>query len=138
MRRHLKLLCAFKLLVLAISLVIQGPFTPEPARGSIPRRAAAVARNASLFLSPNTDDGLSLDEASRRLQSRQQRHLAQLARDILAGLGAKDVRVLDSLGDWSAGVENSMLIEIPDTIGPPTLRYAAARLGLIARQQSVL
>jgi hypothetical protein len=90
-----------------------------------------------LFLSPNTEDHLSLVEASKRLDSPVQQRYRQLAGDILQRLGVPDAKVHDALGDWGDCVENSLLVVLPAT-DPPTLRCAAAWFGLVAEQKAVL
>jgi hypothetical protein len=90
-----------------------------------------------LFLSPNTDDHLSLAEVSRRLASPVQKQYRLLAGDIVRQLGVADVQVHDSVGDWGDGVENSLLVVLP-AAEPQTLRCAAAWFGLIAQQKAVL
>jgi hypothetical protein len=90
-----------------------------------------------LFLSPNTDDHLSLVEASRRLRSPVQQRYHSLAGDIVRKLGVANAEVHDSVGDWGEGVENSLLVILP-VADPETLRCAAAWFGLLAEQKAVL
>jgi hypothetical protein len=90
-----------------------------------------------LFLSPNTDDHLSLAEASRRLASPAQRQYRRLAGDILRLLGVHDATVHDAVGDWGDGVENSLLVTLP-VADRQTIRCAAAWFGFIAEQKAVL
>jgi hypothetical protein len=90
-----------------------------------------------LFLSSNTDDHLTLVEASRRLASPVQLRYHRLAVDILQRLGVKDAKVHDAVGDWGDSVENSLLVVLPDA-RPQTLRCAAAWFGLVAQQKAVL
>jgi hypothetical protein len=93
---------------------------------------------AYLFLSPNTDEGLSPVEAARRLRSPDQAHFRRLAEDLLASAGSRGHRAFDALGDWAEGVENSILVVLPDPPDPAALRWVAARLGLLADQKQVL
>lgn len=97
-----------------------------------------LQRPAFLFLSPNTDDGLSLDESVRRLGSPVQVRCRKLATDILGDLGVRGVVVHDAIGDWSEGVENSLLVVLPRGSDSHTLRAAAAGFGLLAEQKAVL
>jgi hypothetical protein len=46
--------------------------------------------------------------------------------------------VHDAIGDWSDGVENSLLVVLPGPTCPDVLRCAAAWFGLEAEQQVVL
>jgi hypothetical protein len=103
--------------------------------------ALAPARpegRAYLFLSPNTDADLSLDEAVRRLSSPGQARFRRLAGAILSRVGAPGGEVLDAVGDWDDGAENSLLVVLPAGSDPVTLRYAAGWFGLLARQKAVL
>src|SRR5262249_29472561 len=60
------------------------------------------------------------------------------AGDILDRVGAPRRRVEDALGDWSDGVENSLLVSLPGAPDPATVRYVAAWFGLLADQKAVL
>jgi hypothetical protein len=103
------------------------------------RRSAEPAPNGPsyLFLSPNTDDHLSLAEASRRLATPAQLHYHRLAGDILQRLGVANAKVHDALGDWGDCVENSLFVVLP-AADPQTLRCAAAWFGFVAQQKAVL
>lgn len=93
---------------------------------------------AILFLSSNTEEGLTLEESLRRLAAPPQQQSRHLATAILRKLGAGPVLVHDALGDWEGAVENSMVVELPDAPDHATLRWAAAWFGLLARQKAVL
>src|SRR5262245_48075080 len=69
----------------------------EPARGF-------------LFLSANTDEDLPLEEATRRLHSPRQKEFRELAAQLLDASARHRVR--DAMGDWSDGVENSILVTV--------------------------
>jgi hypothetical protein len=97
-----------------------------------------AAAPALLFLSPNTDDGLSLEESVRRLRSPEHADSRKLAGRILRELAVGPARVHDALGDWEGGVENSLLVVLPHAPDAATLRCAAAWFGLAADQKSVL
>jgi hypothetical protein len=105
-------------------------------RGAAPARPAGEP--AYLFLSPNTDEHLSLGEVERRLRAPCQGRARQLAGDILDSIGASRHRVMDAIGDWSDGAENSVLAVLPHAPDLATLRYAAVWFGLLAGQKSVL
>jgi hypothetical protein len=98
----------------------------------------STSSRAWLFLSPNTDENLSSDEAVRRLHSLEQRTFRRLAAEFADQAGLRDSTVSDALGDWSDGMENSLLVDLPRTPDMTTLEYAAALFGLRARQKSVL
>ena len=44
----------------------------------------------------------------------------------------------DALGDWSEGVENSILATVHGPVRSEDLRYASAQFGLLANQKQVL
>jgi hypothetical protein len=113
---------------LAVSAGARAPVVAPPAE----------AGPAYLFLSPNRDEGVSAAEATRRLRSPDQAHFRGLAADILQQVGAGHARVLDAVGDWSDGSENSLLAVIPGRTDASTLRYAAGWFGLLAQQKGVL
>jgi hypothetical protein len=125
---------AARLLALALLLGalarLAGP-SPQPA----PRGQRGVAY---LFLSANTDDGLSPAEASRRLRSPGQSRFKQVAGDILRQVGAPGAEVKDAVGDWAGGTENSLLAFVPDAPDFPTVCYAALWFGVLAEQKAVL
>jgi hypothetical protein len=120
--------------LLALSLVVAA-FAALPA--SRPFVQPTPHGPSYLFLSPNTEDHLSLAEASRRLRAPAQLHYHRLARDILQRLGVPNAKVHDTLGDWGDCVENSLLVVLPSA-DPQTLRCAAAWFGFIAQQKAVL
>jgi hypothetical protein len=91
-----------------------------------------------LFLSSNTEENLTLEEASLRLASESQKRFRHVAGDILASIGLAQHQIQGGLGDWSDGVENSILVEVSGTPDLAALRYAAAWFGLLANQKSVL
>lgn len=128
---------------LPLLLVMSIPFMGEPRRG-IPEAGAAssLARTSTpravLFLSANTDENLTLNEAQRRLTSPRQQQFRRRAEALAAGAGLHRIHVTDSLGDWSDGAENSLLVQSNIDARMATLREVAARFGLEARQKSVL
>ena len=109
---------------------------------SVPTESAssrpAPAGPSYLFLSPNRDVDLSLPEVSRRLASPAHRQFHRLAGKILQELGVRGAEVHDAVGDWSDGVENSLLVVLPDAAPADALRCAAACFGLAADQKAVL
>jgi hypothetical protein len=124
---------AVRLLPLMTLLALLGA-SVHPGR----RDVAPPAGPAYLFLSPNTEEDLSAAEAARRLRSPGQAHFRRLAGDILRHLGVVRHHVRDAVGDWPGGVENSLLVEVPDPPADDTLCYAAVWFGLLARQKEVL
>lgn len=110
--------------------------TGSGAKGRID--TVAGSRRAYLFLSANTDEGLTILDAQRRLNSDSQRRCRALAGDVLGGLGSPPHQIADALGDWSDGAENSVLVVIANPPRREALRHALARFGLRAGQKSVL
>jgi hypothetical protein len=121
------------LLVLLTILVVGTGRQPTGA----PAPGIAPAGPSYLFLSANTDDHLSLHEASRRLASPEQKLSHHLVAEILRELRLRGASVHDAVGDWSDGVENSLVVVLP-AAEPASLRCAAAWFGLLARQKAVL
>lgn len=91
-----------------------------------------------LFFSPNTEEGLSLEESLRRLTSPGQQRFRRLTGDILRQLAVGPAVVHDAIGDWADGVENSLLVVLPRSPDAVRLRWAAAWFGLAADQKAVL
>jgi hypothetical protein len=124
------------LLALCLLLALFGQLIAQLGQPFVPARARAG--RSYLFLSPNTDDNLSLNEAVGRLGEPAQAHYRTLTADILRGLGVPYARVHDAVGDWSGGVENSLLAVVDCPTDAATLRCAAALFGLHAEQKAVL
>jgi hypothetical protein len=108
---------------------------------ALPRSSEQTIRSAGpalLFLSPNTDEGLSLEESLRRMGTPVHENSRLLARDILQHLAAGHAEVHDALGDWEGGAENSLLVVLHQTRESQLLRCAVAWFGLLTRQKAVL
>lgn len=93
---------------------------------------------ALLFFSANTEEGLSLREAIDRIGDPNHTRVRHLAAKVMRDLSAGPALVHDTIGDWEDGVENSLLVELPRSAHPATLRQAAAWVGLIGDQKAVL
>jgi hypothetical protein len=120
--------------LVALAVLLAGAFAGLPSLGG----RAAVPAPAALFLSPNTDDGLSLEESLRRWTTVEHLYSRFLAVRILRELAAGPGKVHDAVGEWEGGVENSLLVLLPQAPDPVTLRCAAAWFGLAADQKAVL
>jgi hypothetical protein len=102
----------------------------------------STQRNESLkksvsygFVSPNTEDNLSLADAIRKLNSTEETNLIQETRRVGCRARFKPL-VMRALGNWSDGAEHSTLFKTSaDNL---TIRYAVASLGKYARQKAVL
>jgi hypothetical protein len=90
---------------------------------------------ALLFISPNTQSGLSLVQAKRNLSSPSEFLLMKRTRALLACLGS-EARLRPAIGSWTDGVENSLVVR--STIGEQSARYASSVLGRGAHQKAVL
>ena len=69
-------------------------------------------------------------EARRRLRSAEHARYRRLAGEILDELQVGRHQILDALGEWQGGIENSLLVVLNDPADPNTLSYAAACFGL--------
>ena len=120
--------------LLALALLLAG------AMAALPRFAdrSPPASPAVLFLSPNTDADLSLEESIRRMGMPEHLRFRRLAARILLELSVGPGQVHDAVGDWDGGVENSLLVVLAQPPDADTLRCAAAWFGLAADQKAVL
>ena len=118
-------------------LLLAAPVTASAQHAG--RRPAVSARQENvasyLFVSPNTREGLSPGEALRRLASGEEAGLIAGARGLTRCLGLKAV-IAKALGSWSDGAEHMAVIKTASD--EATARYVNARLGMRARQKSVL
>lgn len=87
------------------------------------------------FVSPNVRDGLSLQDAISGLNSREEFQLIKETREVACRLRVK-ASVTKAIGSWSDGAEHSTIIRL--TAEEPTIRFAVAALGKLARQKAVL
>ena len=123
-----------KLLVAVLWLVL----TPAGAalaqeRSSLERREKPAL--SYLFISPNTHEGLTLNDALINLASPEESAIISQIKDAGCRLGLRPV-VFKSIGSWSDGAEHSTVSRT--TTDTETLRYLSARLGNFARQKMVL
>lgn len=88
-----------------------------------------------IFASPNTQIGMSLKEAVRRLNSPEEISLILNARELACRLDV-NAKIVKALGSWSDGAENSSLIKVNSD--DATARYMSAQLGYKFKQKSVL
>jgi hypothetical protein len=87
------------------------------------------------FVSPNTRDDLKLEEAISGMKSAQESSLMKRARNLGCVVRSR-IRAFPSLGSWSDGAENSVLLRV--RTDEPTVRYLMSRMGRDAQQKSVL
>jgi hypothetical protein len=99
----------------------------------IPLGKEPVAANAA-FVSPNVEEGTTLDSALQSLESDRHKQFHQLAQDALKQAGGGTVS--DTVGAWKDGAENSLLLRTSGDAD--TLRYVTALLGRKANQKGVI
>ena len=87
------------------------------------------------FVSPNTRDDLQLSEAIHGMKSPEESMLMTRARS-LGCIVRSRIRAFPSLGSWSDGAENSILLRV--RADESTMRYLMSRMGRDAQQKSVL
>jgi hypothetical protein len=88
------------------------------------------------FVSPNTREALTLDDALRLLDSREEGLLINSIQNLSRCLRLKPLSVSRTIGNWADGAEHAALFHAD--ADEPTIRYADARLGKLAQQKSVL
>lgn len=97
--------------------------------------AFSQERSIYIFVSPNTRTGLSLNEAVRKLNSREEISLILGARG-LANCLDLNAEIVKTVGNWSDGNENSSLIKTNGAEN--SARYVSAKLGHSFKQKFVL
>ncbi|MDE2101641.1 MAG: hypothetical protein KGL39_30625 [Patescibacteria group bacterium] len=86
------------------------------------------------FVSPNTAEGGTFEDAARSLSSPEQRQFVNRAKGLLAEHGGGSVT--SAIGDWSDGAESSAVML--DHGDRETRDYMAAELGMEKDQKAVL
>jgi|GEM_PF-818995 len=89
-----------------------------------------------IYVSPNKESGLTLEQAREKLGSPEHRQFRQRALEVSREEGVSPKRVLDALGNWTTGSENSLILEFED-IPERILDTIAARLGKEYDQEAV-
>lgn len=87
------------------------------------------------FVSPNTREGLKLDDALRGLSSAEEETLLRKARG-LGCIAQTKIETFKAVGSWSDGAEHSVLLRFQSNT--PTVRYIVSVLGRDARQKAAL
>lgn len=85
------------------------------------------------FVSPNTDEGLTFEQAVSRLSSPEQTQEVQRAQSLLGKGGT----VESGVGDWQDGAENSSILKM-DNDDADKMDYVSAKLGMEFNQKQVL
>ena len=87
------------------------------------------------FVSPNTREGLKLDDALRGLSSPEEDKLIRQAR-AFGCVAQSKIETLKAVGSWSDGAEHSVLLR--STTNAATMRYITSVLGRNAQQKATL
>jgi hypothetical protein len=87
------------------------------------------------FVSPNTREGLKLEDAIRGLQSTEESDLVKRIKRLRCTVRSP-ISTNRALGSWSDGAEHSILLRVKTD--EPTMRYLMSRLGRDANQKAVL
>ena len=125
----------FKLrgLLLSVALLLAASvnvFPQQPAVGAEEQQAESYT-----FVSPNTRENLTLAEALRLLNSREENQFINHIHRLTRCLRLKPV-VMKAIGSFTDGSEHSALFRV--ITDKQTLRYMDARLGKLGRQKTVL
>lgn len=124
----------FKAPVRALSLVFVACW-------SLPAAAQQTAKSPNKksltygFVSPNTREGLKLEDAIRGLSSHEEEKLIRTARRLDCVAQSK-IGVLKAIGSWSDGAEHSLLFRLNSN--QSTMRYLVSVLGRDAEQKATL
>ena len=109
------------------------------AAGFANAQSARVQKNRKAisyaFVSPNTRENLTLQEAIAGLGSPEEKRLIEESRLVVCRLHLA-ARVRKALGSWTDGAENSTVLQA--RTDQSTIQYAASSLGKFARQKTVL
>jgi predicted DNA-binding protein with PD1-like motif len=120
------------LLSVALLLAASGNVFPQqPAAGAEERQKA----ESYTFVSPNTRENLTLEDAIRLLKSKEEQRFINNIHRLSRCLRLKPV-VMKAIGSFTDGAEHSALFRV--FTDEATLRYADARLGKLGRQKTVL
>lgn len=90
---------------------------------------------AYIFVSPNTRENLTLEDAKAGLSSDEEKRLIDEERDVACRL-RHTVIVERAIGSWSDGAEHSTVLR--GQMNEQSLRYAGSWLGRFATQKAIL
>lgn len=105
-----------------------------PSLAQQPSRNDSHALNYG-FVSPNTREGLKLEDAIRKLNSKEEINLLRRAKS-LGCVVKRKISTLRAVGSWTDGAEHSILLRTKTD--ETTIRYITSRLGREANQKAVL
>jgi hypothetical protein len=131
MKNHL-----MRRVLLSVALLLAGSgnvFPQQPAGGGEERQQQQA--ESYTFVSPNTRENLTLAEAVRLLNSREEQQFVDSIHRLTRCLRLKPV-VMKAVGSFTDGAEHAALFRV--STDRRTLRYVDARLGKLGRQKTVL
>jgi DNA/RNA endonuclease YhcR with UshA esterase domain len=123
------------LALLALLLACAGVGAAQQSQRTRASDAAQPTARSYLFVSPNTQENLTLPEALRKLDSTEEMALILDGRTLSCRLNLQ-ARIVKTIGSWTDGAEHSTMLLVH--ADEETARYAEAWLGRRARQKSVL
>lgn len=88
-----------------------------------------------IFVSPNTRENLTLEDAKAGLNSKEEKRLIEEERDVACRLH-RAIIIEKAIGSWSDGSEHSTMMR--GQMNEPALRYAGSWLGKFATQKAIL
>lgn len=88
-----------------------------------------------IFVSPNTRENLTLEDAKAGLSSAEERRLIEEERDVACRL-QRAIIIEKAIGSWSDGAEHSTMMR--GHLTEQALRYAGSWLGKFATQKAIL
>lgn len=120
------------LLSIALLLAASAHVSPQQsaARAEEPQKAGSYT-----FVSPNTRENLTLEDAIRLLKSKEEQKFINNIHRLSRCLRLRTI-VTKAIGSFTDGAEHSALFRV--FTDKPMLRYANARLGKLGRQKTVL
>lgn len=119
-------------LSLALLLAISGHVFPQQSATAAEDRQKAESYT---FVSPNTRENLTLEDAIRLLKSKEEQKFINSIHRLSRCLHLRPT-VAKAIGSFTDGAEHSALFRV--FTDKPTLSYADARLGKLGRQKTVL
>jgi len=99
-----------------------------------PTKSDSVALNYG-FVSPNTSEGMKLEDAIRGMNSTEEASLLRRTKN-LGCVVKRKISTLRAVGSWSDGAEHSILLRTKTD--EATIRYLMSRLGRDANQKAIL
>src|SRR5687768_10036453 len=95
----------------------------------------AVSAQSYAFVSPNTSENLKLEDAIKRMNSREEIQFRDKAVNLSCVVKTK-IHATRALGSWSDGAEHTVVLRINGD--EPTVRYVLSRMGRDAQQKYVI